>query len=311
MIRGEVERLPTSAAAYYRRGVDPAPPRFPAGRALEPLPGRLPPRLRHAPGDRPAGGRRALPRGGARGGPGDDLRRGSGRRALRGLHRQQPRAHRRTRPPAASKRPGSILYREGIAKISQFSRCCNDDGIPIVWLQDISGFDIGAEAEKQGLLGYGSSLIYTNSTNTVPDDHGAAAQGLRRGLLRHGRHALRPGGAARDADLTAGGDGGANARDRRLQHQARRQLRDRRRDRGRAREDPQRDGGRRGAHHRRHGSDQGGPPDGHRRGRAGRTRSVRISRCWWKPYQGYGYRRVKNPRIWSLHDIAILGEGGR
>ena len=28
-------------------------------------------------------------------------------------------------------------------------------------------------------------------------------------------------------------------------------------------------------------------------------------------YQGYGYRRVKNPRIWSLHDIAILGEEER
>jgi len=66
------------------------------------------------------------------------------------------------------KRPGGILYREGIAKISQFSRACNDDGIPIVWLQDISGFDVGVEAEKQGLLGYGSSLIYTNSTNAVP-----------------------------------------------------------------------------------------------------------------------------------------------
>jgi acetyl-CoA carboxylase carboxyltransferase component len=66
------------------------------------------------------------------------------------------------------KRPGGILYREGIAKISQFSRACNDDGIPIVWLQDISGFDIGIEAEKQGLLGYGSDLIYTNSTNSVP-----------------------------------------------------------------------------------------------------------------------------------------------
>jgi acetyl-CoA carboxylase carboxyltransferase component len=66
------------------------------------------------------------------------------------------------------KRPGGILYREGIAKISQFSRACNDDGIPIIWLHDISGFDIGPEAEKQGLLGYGSSLIYTNSTNTVP-----------------------------------------------------------------------------------------------------------------------------------------------
>jgi acetyl-CoA carboxylase carboxyltransferase component len=66
------------------------------------------------------------------------------------------------------KRPGGILYREGISKISQFSRTCNDDGIPIIWLQDISGFDIGAEAEKEGLLGYGSNLIYTNSTNTVP-----------------------------------------------------------------------------------------------------------------------------------------------
>jgi acetyl-CoA carboxylase carboxyltransferase component len=66
------------------------------------------------------------------------------------------------------KRPGGILYRDGIAKVAQFSRCCNDDGIPIIWLQDISGFDIGPEAEKQGLLGYGSSLIYTNATNTVP-----------------------------------------------------------------------------------------------------------------------------------------------
>jgi acetyl-CoA carboxylase carboxyltransferase component len=65
-------------------------------------------------------------------------------------------------------RPAAILYRGGIAKVSAFSRACNDDGIPIVWLQDISGFDIGAEAEAQGLLAYGSNLIYTNSTNTVP-----------------------------------------------------------------------------------------------------------------------------------------------
>ena len=44
----------------------------------------------------------------------------------------------------------------------------NDDGLPIIWLQDISGFDIGLEAEKHGLLGYGSNLLYTNSTNEVP-----------------------------------------------------------------------------------------------------------------------------------------------
>ncbi|MCP4809827.1 MAG: propionyl-CoA carboxylase [Proteobacteria bacterium] len=66
------------------------------------------------------------------------------------------------------KRAGGILFRRGIAKLSTFSRACNADGIPMVWLQDIAGFDIGTEAEAQGLLGYGSSLIYANSTNTVP-----------------------------------------------------------------------------------------------------------------------------------------------
>ena len=28
-------------------------------------------------------------------------------------------------------------------------------------------------------------------------------------------------------------------------------------------------------------------------------------------YQSHGYRRVKNPRIWSLHDLAVLGAGVR
>ncbi len=65
-------------------------------------------------------------------------------------------------------RPAGILYRDGIAKISAFSRACDADGIPLVWLQDIGGFDIGLEAERHGLLGLGSSLIYTNSTNRVP-----------------------------------------------------------------------------------------------------------------------------------------------
>lgn len=65
-------------------------------------------------------------------------------------------------------RPGGILYREGVAKLSTFSRLCNDDGIPLIWLQDVSGFDVGLEAEKQGLLGYGSNLIYSNSTNQTP-----------------------------------------------------------------------------------------------------------------------------------------------
>lgn len=65
-------------------------------------------------------------------------------------------------------KPMGILYREGIAKLSAFSRACDDDGIPVVWLQDIAGFDVGAQAEIHGLLGYGSSLIYGNSTRQTP-----------------------------------------------------------------------------------------------------------------------------------------------
>ncbi len=66
------------------------------------------------------------------------------------------------------KRPGGILYKEGVAKLAQFSRACDADGIPLIWLQDVSGFDVGLEAEKQGLLGYGSSLIYANSISQTP-----------------------------------------------------------------------------------------------------------------------------------------------
>jgi 3-methylcrotonyl-CoA carboxylase beta subunit len=67
-----------------------------------------------------------------------------------------------------NRRPAGILYRGGIAKISAFSRACNSDGIPLIWLQDIAGFDVGHEAERHGLLAYGSNLIYTNSTNDTP-----------------------------------------------------------------------------------------------------------------------------------------------
>ncbi|MGC6494089.1 MAG: acyl-CoA carboxylase subunit beta [Myxococcota bacterium] len=70
--------------------------------------------------------------------------------------------------PGIGKRAGGVLYREGIAKLSAFTRTCDEDGIPVIWLQDISGFDIGAEAERLGLLGYGSNLIYGNSTRKTP-----------------------------------------------------------------------------------------------------------------------------------------------
>ena len=166
-IRGEVERLPGSAAPYYRRGAGPEPPRFGPEEldSIFPADYRMPYDARQVIARlvdtslfwevMPHAGREMICGVARIGGL------YAGIIANNQLLTEHPDHDDR-------KRPGGILYREGIAKISVFSRACNDDGLPIIWLQDISGFDIGIEAEKQGLLGYGSSLIYTNSTNTTP-----------------------------------------------------------------------------------------------------------------------------------------------
>ena len=166
-IRADVGRLPGPACDYYRQGTDPAPPRYPAAE----LDGLFPADHHYGYDARQVLSRlvdhslfwEVFP------GTGPEMICGVGR--IGGLYTgfiiNNPGL---TEHPVRreARRPGGILYREGIAKVSQFSRACNDDGVPIVWLQDISGFDVGPEAEKQGLLGYGSSLIYTNSTNSVP-----------------------------------------------------------------------------------------------------------------------------------------------
>ena len=166
-IRAEVAKLPGSAVPYYRHAFAPAPPRFP----VEEIDGLLPADHRVVYDVREVIARlvdsslfwELMPH------TGEEMITGIAR--IGGLHvgiitnNQMLTRHPEMRDRS---RPGGILYREGIAKISEFSRTCDSDGIPILWLQDISGFDIGLEAEKHGLLGFGSNLLYTNSTNSVP-----------------------------------------------------------------------------------------------------------------------------------------------
>jgi acetyl-CoA carboxylase carboxyltransferase component len=166
-IREEVARLPGPACAYYRRGADSAPPGQPASE----LDGLFPADHRMGYDMREVLARlvdRSLFW---------EVLSGSGREMICGVGRvgglyagfiaNNPALTDHPLDPEA-KRPGGILYRAGIAKISEFSRTCNDDGIPIVWLHDISGFDIGVEAEKQFFNDTATTEIYTNSTNVVP-----------------------------------------------------------------------------------------------------------------------------------------------
>ncbi len=63
---------------------------------------------------------------------------------------------------------GSKLYREGLIKLNEFVTLCGRDRIPMIWMQDTSGIDVGDIAEKAELLGLGQSLIYSIQQTDVP-----------------------------------------------------------------------------------------------------------------------------------------------
>ena len=63
---------------------------------------------------------------------------------------------------------GGKLYRQGLIKMNEFVTQCGRDRLPIVWLQDTTGIDVGDTAEKAELLGLGQSLIYSIEQTDVP-----------------------------------------------------------------------------------------------------------------------------------------------
>jgi glutaconyl-CoA decarboxylase len=63
---------------------------------------------------------------------------------------------------------GGKLYRQGLIKMNEFVTQCGRDRVPIVWLQDTSGIDVGDTAEKAELLGLGQSLIYSIEQTNLP-----------------------------------------------------------------------------------------------------------------------------------------------
>lgn len=63
---------------------------------------------------------------------------------------------------------GGKLYRQGLIKMSEFVTLCARDRIPMIWLQDTSGIDVGNEAERAELLGLGQSLIYSIQNSDLP-----------------------------------------------------------------------------------------------------------------------------------------------
>ncbi len=63
---------------------------------------------------------------------------------------------------------GGKLYRQGLIKMSDFTTYCGRDRIPMIWLQDTSGIDVGDVAEEAEMLGLGMSLIYSIESSGLP-----------------------------------------------------------------------------------------------------------------------------------------------
>lgn len=66
---------------------------------------------------------------------------------------------------------GSILSRDSILKLTEIVQEARDRGIPIVWLVDVSGFDIGENAEREGLLRYGANLLRSLTQDSCETPH--------------------------------------------------------------------------------------------------------------------------------------------
>ena len=63
---------------------------------------------------------------------------------------------------------GGKLYRQGLIKMNEFVTLCARDRIPMIWIQDTTGIDVGNDAEKAELLGLGQSLIYSIQSSNLP-----------------------------------------------------------------------------------------------------------------------------------------------
>jgi acetyl-CoA carboxylase carboxyltransferase component len=61
-----------------------------------------------------------------------------------------------------------VLFSESAEKGAQFIQLCNQKDVPILFLQNITGFMVGSRYEQGGIIKHGAKLINAVSNSTVP-----------------------------------------------------------------------------------------------------------------------------------------------
>jgi acetyl-CoA carboxylase carboxyltransferase component len=73
------------------------------------------------------------------------------------------------RPPGGGPpRFGGIIYTESAEKAAYFIETCNRRHTPLVFIQDVSGFMVGPEAEHSGIIRAGARFVEAMATALVP-----------------------------------------------------------------------------------------------------------------------------------------------
>jgi acetyl-CoA carboxylase carboxyltransferase component len=65
-------------------------------------------------------------------------------------------------------RIGGIIYTESARKVAYFVETSERLGQPLIYVQDVSGFMVGPEAEREGIIRAGAEMVETMSCATVP-----------------------------------------------------------------------------------------------------------------------------------------------
>ena len=68
----------------------------------------------------------------------------------------------------AGPRIGGIVYTESARKVAYFVEDAERHNIPLLYLQDVSGFMVGVEAESQGIIRAGAEMVESMACSTVP-----------------------------------------------------------------------------------------------------------------------------------------------
>ena len=71
-------------------------------------------------------------------------------------------------PGGKPPRFGGIIYTESAEKVAYFIETCNRHRTPLLFVQDVSGFMVGPEAEHSGIIRAGAKFVEAMATATVP-----------------------------------------------------------------------------------------------------------------------------------------------